>query len=91
MQSGGPSPVRWFRGVAKLAEFWPLLLLSIILISMFFFIKSGHSDGENVLRVSLDRASAVPPVQITDSSYSYADDKVLRLANCRGTVANKEP
>jgi phosphonate transport system substrate-binding protein len=80
MQPKNSPDARWIRNVAKLAKYWPVLLIPVILIAMLLFLEDDHEQGEDIVAVSLDRTSTVPPVQVTNTPSSNAADASLRAA-----------
>ena len=80
MQPGNSPDARWVRSATRLAKYWPVLLIPIILTAMLLFLEDGHEQSEVIVAVSLDRTSTVSPVQVTNWSSSNTGDDLLRAA-----------
>ena len=80
MQPRNSSDARWIRSVARLAKYWPVLLILVILTAMLLFLGDDHEQSKDIVAVSLDRTSTVSPVQVTNSSSGNTGDDSLRAA-----------
>ena len=80
MQPGNSSDVRRIRSAARLARYWPVLLIPVILTAMLLFLQDDHEQSEDIVAVSLDRTSMVSPVQVTNSPSGNTGDDSLRAA-----------
>ncbi len=72
--------VRWLRRAGKHAEFWPLILMLIILTVMLVFFDQENRQGRDVIDVNLDRTSVISPVKIKDSALNHPGTSALRAA-----------
>jgi len=62
-------------------KFWFLLLVSMAVVATMLFIGFSYSQPQDTIQVSLDRKTALPPVQeIAGDAYSGPSSNSLRVA-----------